>query len=605
MLRVLYVDEDQESREMAISLLGGEGDVFVDTAPSAEVALDKITTAQYDAVVSEYFFTRGMNGIDFLRVARANGFQSGFIIFTSQRDEGVATDAILNGADNYLPKTGKLSQDVALIGAILRKREQKEREVKARSEEMAYRTLLMRMRDGFAYLRVLRDENGKPTGSMVVDANSAFEEMMSLSKDTVLGRRMEDVIPDVPGFEHDLLSALNQVARTGREASVQGHSRSMDRWFSASIHSPVPGYIATILTEQTDIKLHEERMELDMSREVLEEQNRDFMTLFDSLPAVILIKDRTNNVVRANKAYAALLGKSPKDVEGRSAYDLTPDQARDAFEADQEVISTGRPRLGMETTISDSEGERHWLLVDKLPYNNANGQTIGVITFALDITNRKQTEEELELARKKLNLLGSITRHDLLNQLTALTGYLGIAQYKSSDDVTKEYMAKALRCGESMRKILEFSRDYERMGAQRPEWLLAQETAEKGVSAVNLTDVKVTIDLQGIEIYADRMLEKVFHNLADNAKRHGRAGRVRFFSSGEGENLRIVCQDDGVGVEEAKRARMFDDRYGHGLYLVKEVLKITGMTISETSRSGQGARFEILVPKGRFRPRDQ
>ena len=106
--------------------------------------------------------------------------------------------------------------------------------------------------------------------------------------------------------------------------------------------------------------------------------------------------------------------------------------------------------------------------------------------------------------------------------------------------------------------------------------------------------------LEGVEILADRMVEKVFHNLTDNAVRHGKATHVRFFVEKKGEDLKIVCQDNGEGVPPVKRAEMFDDRFGHGLYLVKEVLKMTGMSIDETSPR-KGARFEITIPKGSYR----
>jgi signal transduction histidine kinase len=163
-----------------------------------------------------------------------------------------------------------------------------------------------------------------------------------------------------------------------------------------------------------------------------------------------------------------------------------------------------------------------------------------------------------------------------------------------------EYLVKASQSGDHMRKILEFSRDYERMGTQRPEWFQAQEVAEKGIAEVQVQEAKVSVDLDGVDILADRMVEKVFHNLADNAVRHGKATQVRFFYEKKGDDLKIVCQDNGAGVVESKRKEMFDDRFGHGLYLVKEVLKMTGMSIEETAPR-KGARFEITVPRGCYK----
>jgi DNA-binding NtrC family response regulator len=158
-IRVLLVDDDEAILEMAASLLMSEGDMTVDTASSGEAALDKMRGAQYDAVVSDYMMS-GMNGIDLLRSARGRGFLNTFLIFTGKGDEEIALDAILNGADHYLPKTGKASQDMALIRSILQKRQKRVEEERERRSEAAYHSLLMRMHDGFAYHRVINDDDG-------------------------------------------------------------------------------------------------------------------------------------------------------------------------------------------------------------------------------------------------------------------------------------------------------------------------------------------------------------------------------------------------------------------------------------------------------------
>jgi signal transduction histidine kinase len=61
----------------------------------------------------------------------------------------------------------------------------------------------------------------------------------------------------------------------------------------------------------------------------------------------------------------------------------------------------------------------------------------------------------------------------------------------------------------------------------------------------------------------------------------------------------LICEDDGIGVPEDKKERLFSS--GHGLQMVRDILEITGMTISEKGQDGKGARFEICVPAGNFR----
>ena len=113
-----------------------------------------------------------------------------------------------------------------------------------------------------------------------------------------------------------------------------------------------------------------------------------------------------------------------------------------------------------------------------------------------------------------------------------------------------------------------------------------------------------------IEIYADPLLKKVFFNLIDNSLRHNGAkmSYIRVTASqnpSKIDELVISVEDDGLGVGKEDKPHLFTKGFGKntglGLYLSKEILSITGLTIQETGEPGKGARFEILVPKGKYR----
>jgi len=118
--------------------------------------------------------------------------------------------------------------------------------------------------------------------------------------------------------------------------------------------------------------------------------------------------------------------------------------------------------------------------------------------------------------------------------------------------------------------------------------------------------VKIDVGFSDIEIFADPLLEKVFFNLIDNALRYGgeRLSIIRFFARTEGKSLVITCEDDGAGVPPEDKKHIFERGFGHhtglGLFLSREILGITGITIAETGTFGTGARFEITVPEGMY-----
>jgi signal transduction histidine kinase len=102
------------------------------------------------------------------------------------------------------------------------------------------------------------------------------------------------------------------------------------------------------------------------------------------------------------------------------------------------------------------------------------------------------------------------------------------------------------------------------------------------------------------------MLEKVFFNLLDNSIRHGEhVTEIRVSSHLSAGNLVVVWEDNGIGIAADEKERIFERGFGKntglGLFLVQEILSLTGITIAETGEPGKGARFEMSVPDGQYR----
>jgi len=148
-----------------------------------------------------------------------------------------------------------------------------------------------------------------------------------------------------------------------------------------------------------------------------------------------------------------------------------------------------------------------------------------------------------------------------------------------------------------------FSRVYQDLGNTEARW----RDMHRILSGAQLPGtIRYDADLKGVEIYADPMLEKVFFNLFDNSLRHGlTVSRIRISSVESEKELTILFEDDGIGIAEEEKKKIFERGYGKntglGLFLSREILAITGIGISETGIPGKGARFELSVPKGVYR----
>jgi signal transduction histidine kinase len=113
-------------------------------------------------------------------------------------------------------------------------------------------------------------------------------------------------------------------------------------------------------------------------------------------------------------------------------------------------------------------------------------------------------------------------------------------------------------------------------------------------------------ECSGLLVYADPMLEKVFSNLLDNTVRHSEgATAVHTYYRTTDEGVTLIWEDNGVGISYDKKEKIFIRGFGKntglGLFLAREILDITGIAIHETGKPGEGARFEIVVPKGMYR----
>jgi len=225
-----------------------------------------------------------------------------------------------------------------------------------------------------------------------------------------------------------------------------------------------------------------------------------------------------------------------------------------------------------------------------------------------EIQERKRFEAAIQLANRKLNTLSSITRHDILNQITAIVMYLSLTEELVNDPDVIANIRKIEKITELIQTQIQFTRDYQDIGAGAPQWQEVSQVIADSIADFDLAGLRVEKELDGLEIYADLLLGKVFYNLVENTLRHGEhATFVRFSFRETGTGITIVCEDDGVGVPAIAKERIFKREYyrntGYGLFLAEEILSITAITIRETGEEGKGARFEILVPRGAFQIR--
>ena len=307
-----------------------------------------------------------------------------------------------------------------------------------------------------------------------------------------------------------------------------------------------------------------------------------------------------------NEAYCQYFNKSRQDIIGKKLFPRIPQedhrQIRDHFAS----LNKEHPSATNTHRIIKADGSIRWQRWSDRAIFDKNGKIIEYQSVGRDITENKQMEEALALASQKMSLLSSITRHDILNQLTVLSGYLALSEEFTSDEKLLGFIKKEEIATERINQQIAFTKEYQDIGVHTPQWQNVHDSIVNVANLLDLSPVSIQIRFNNIEVYADPLLGKVFYNLLENAVKHGeKTSAIQFSYRQSGTKLTIICEDNGVGIDSETKNHLFERGYGknhgYGLFLIREILAITRITIDECGEPGSGARFEITIPKGMYR----
>ena len=359
-------------------------------------------------------------------------------------------------------------------------------------------------------------------------------------------------------------------------------------------------------------------------QDVVREYQEEYRILNDLTPLGVfrLGPAPDYRVISANRMFPRMLGFDSGDVvEGVKIKDLMIDPSH-WQQIENDLIREGSVTQ-RELQLKQKEGSGILVALNARVVPDSDAPVAWIDGVAEDVTERKVLEMEMHYheaevnryalaltrANEKLNLLSSITRHDILNQLTALSGYLELMDEGPKSPQIQKYIEIEKRIAETIKKQIQFTKDYHEIGVQSPQWYNVKKTIETATAPLPLPKGTLMVSLENVSIYADPLLEKVFYNLVENALRYGREPiRITFSSCQHGDQLSIICEDNGHGVPDEFKEAIFRRQYfkhtGFGLFLSREILGITGLSIRESGEPGKGARFEITVPQGYFHIED-
>lgn len=341
----------------------------------------------------------------------------------------------------------------------------------------------------------------------------------------------------------------------------------------------------TIITSRRDLLMREEQLRV----------------FVNAMPGPAALFSRQGTILIVNPAFAEFFNRNAGEMTGVDYRSVIP--ARDIDDYDRFVAEAIRTK---ETIHFESEKEGRTFLVSYYPVIGADGEVAQLGLLAFDISERKRLENALQKLTKKIALLNTVIFSDIQNKVFVQTGYLELSKSRTTDPQLKGFLDKEEEVVREIQGSLQFARQYNEMGMSPPRWQDVMEVMLFAISHLDLGTLKRDFRMEGLVIYADSLLERVFITLIENAIAHAKGATViRAGYTITGDDAMIFIEDDGPGIPEDRKEIIFEKGIGSGgsgsLFLSREILSVTGIIIRETGTPGKGARFEIRVPKGSFR----
>lgn len=620
-LHILHLEDNANDGELVHSLLEGAGIDCeirrVDSEPEFKASLDAGT---FDLIISDYTIP-SFDGLAALRIARKKSPHVPFIFVSATIGEDVAIDSLLGGATDYVLKQ-KMSR---LVPAVIRALREADERMELKKAEEALRKSESNLR---------RAQQIGKIGSWFVDIG---KNTLEWSEETyrIFGRNPSTFTPTNEAF----FAALHPEDRDAVVAASAESIRTGKRYQIAH-RIILPDGTERFVSEQAEMILDEHAKPVGMlgvvqditerwrAEEEVRLRTENFRQLFEKAPVGIVLLDKADRIVDANKAFQSMFQYSLEELRGQVLNELiVPDHLR----SEGEEMSRG-PQLG-QTVARETKRRRKdgaSLDVTVLGYPILiDEKNVGICGIYVDESERKRLESQV-LRTQRLESIGTLAAgiaHDLNNVLGPILLAVQTFRNKATDAQSREILQllemNVHRGASIIKQVLSFARG---TGGERANVDLAKLIKDTG-SIIQQTfprSIEITIKTQENlgSVYADpTQISQVLMNLCVNARdAMPKGGRLSITaasviidqqyarmtrSSTTGPCVAITVSDTGTGISHENQEKIFDPFFttkemgkgtGLGLATSMGIVKGHGGFITVYSEPGRGTEFKVYIP---------
>jgi PAS domain S-box-containing protein len=440
--------------------------------------------------------------------------------------------------------------------------------------------------------------------------NDAACKLLGYSKEELLERTISDVL-----FKEDIQWGLKQFA------SLKETGKSV-REFALKRKDGQPVFVILNATKLPDGKFMafcENITERKKAEQSVLESEAKYRELVNLLPEMVFEIDTNENIVFANERALELTKYSKEDFKvGFNANHLVAPEDRARSKENIKKMFAGEMRQSSEYTFLGKDGARFPITLSSAPIIR-NGKVTGLRGVAIDITERKKLEKQLQ-DQERLAAIGAtagMVGHDIRNPLQAITGDLFLIEQEiktnrncKSKDIT-ESIAAINENISYINKIVSDLQDYTRPMKPTLNWIGLRSLITSALQGLIIPDeIRLEVDVKGdLTLKTDAtFIKRIIGNLVSNAiQAMSQGGKLTIKAYEKKNRATITVEDTGVGIEEKDKPRLFKPLFttkakgqGLGLAVVKRLVEALNGTIGFESQVGKGTKFIIELPLTNF-----
>jgi PAS domain S-box-containing protein len=475
----------------------------------------------------------------------------------------------------------------------------KKAEEALKESEVKFRSIFESANDCFFYL----DKSGR-----IIDINQKAVQLFGRSKEELFGKhfaKLGAISPkDLPMIMKAFAQSLTSKKHNLNVCIKDTRGQCIPLECSSSFIK-ASDKVTGVLVAARDVT------ERKKTEEALMESEDKFRSLVEGASVAIAVSDMGGRFSYVNKALDDLLGYSQEELIGQPFKNFIhpADRGRIVRLFLRSIVLPLGPRR-IELRVLRKDGSIAYITSTPTRFS-VRGKTIGFLAIMTEITEQKKSLEMMKTLNEKMEVVGSLTRHDLRNKLSNILGRVWLAKKKLAENHEASIDLDEVESSISQaERILDFAGTYEKLGIEKLTYIHVSTSIRQAISILPKAQsepqgVKVADETQGLMVLADSLLRQLFYNLIHNSIEHGeRVQHITIRHVRVGGDLKLIYEDDGVGIPKGEKKKIFKEGYGkgsgYGLFLIRKMCEVFGWAISETGKEGKGAQFTITIPEGRF-----